>query len=147
MWEYSHSIDINATPKTIWDIWTDVENWKNWDKDIVWSKLNGPFREGVKGQLKPKNGPKASFKIITAIENKKFIDHASLPLAKLIFSHEIKEKKEKSNLVTLTHTIQIKGLLTFLFSKVIGRNLAKGLPDAMLQLKKQAESQSKSNQK
>jgi hypothetical protein len=46
---------------------------------------------------------------------------------------------KKNGELFITHGIEIKGLLTFLFSKVIGRKLIRELPKAMENLSKMAE--------
>ncbi len=32
MWYKEVTIKTNATREQIWNLWIDVENWKNWDK-------------------------------------------------------------------------------------------------------------------
>jgi hypothetical protein len=137
MWIVYEKIKIKSTPSTIWHYWSDVENWKKWDPDIQWSSINGPFEVGTTGQLKPQKGPKASFIITELISHKKFIDQSKLPFTSLTFIHEIEE--ETSDFVTVTHGIQFTGLLSPLFSKLIGKSLAKGLPVSLQKLKELAE--------
>ena len=52
-----HTVETTASPKAIWDIWQDVANWKSWDHGIEFSTIDGPFKEGTTGTLKPKGGP------------------------------------------------------------------------------------------
>ncbi|MCP4051139.1 MAG: polyketide cyclase/dehydrase and lipid transport [bacterium] len=136
MWKFSHNIEINATPETLWQLWSDVENWKKWDNSIEWSQMKAPFQEGSKGQLKPRNGPCTSFIVSTAVKNKRFVTQSKLPLTQLIFTHEIVEKE---NTISITHSIVIQGALSFLFSKIIGKSLVSELPESMINLKKLAE--------
>ena len=139
MWKHSETITINTKPSIIWDVWKDVPNWNQWDSDIEWSSLNGNFEIGSKGQLKPANGPKATFTITEIIPNKRFVDTSTLPLTKLTFIHDLEETNSG---VTITHTIQMDGLLSGLFSKIIGKSLAKGLPNALQNLKQLVENKS-----
>ncbi|WP_160292053.1 SRPBCC family protein [Pedobacter lusitanus] len=39
-------IDINAPVETVWKIFSDVDNWSKWQKEIPESKINGPFKAG-----------------------------------------------------------------------------------------------------
>lgn len=41
------SIVINAPVEKVWMIFSDVDNWDNWQKEIVSPTLNGKFEEGV----------------------------------------------------------------------------------------------------
>ena len=52
------------------------------------------------------------------------------------FIHEI---TQKDGTLYLTHAIEIKGGLRFLFSWLIGKKIIVGLPEAMHQLSKIAE--------
>ena len=51
----------------------------------------------------------------------------------------IHEMNEKNGELFITHGIEIKGILTFLFSKVIGKKLIRELPKAMKNLSEMAE--------
>ena len=136
MWKISERIEIKSKPNIIWKYWTDVENWKQWDPDIEYSKLEGGFNEGSKGKLKPKSGPKAIFEITEVITNKQFKNKSLLPLTKLEFNHEIEESTDG---VIVRHSIQMTGLLSGIFSKLMGGTLAKGLPIALQNLKNMVE--------
>lgn len=143
MWEVNEEIKIKAKPSVIWRYWTDVENWNKWDADIAYSKLQGKFDVGTKGELKPKKGPKAKFEITNVTLNKQFKNISNLPLTKLEFNHVI---EDSSDGVIVRHSIQMTGLLTGLFSRIVGRELAKGLPVALQNLKDMVEMEEKNKQ-
>lgn len=65
-----------------------------------------------------------------------FTSRSFLPLTKMDFIHEMDEKGGE---LFITHTIEIKGLLTCLFSRVIGNKLITELPKAMENLSIMAE--------
>lgn len=57
-----------ATAKIITDVpaqrfferWADMSTWPQWNTDTEWVRLDGPFRTGATGRLKPKGGPVAA---------------------------------------------------------------------------------------
>lgn len=132
----SHTVETSASAKAIWSIWQDVSNWNSWDHGIEHSQIDGPFKAGTKGTLKPKDGPLVHTKLTLVEPMKRFIDEAKLPLTRLIVSHSISESDGKRY---VTHTIEMKGLLSFLFAFLIGRNMKKNLPIEMRALVKKAE--------
>lgn len=136
MWAFQHQIKVKSTKEKVWEIWSDVENWNSWDSDLLWSKMDDVFKVGSIGYLKPKSGPKTKFKITECSKNKSFTARNFLPLTKMEFIHKIKTVEGG---IELTHKIVISGFLSFLFARVVGKNLAKGLPKAMGELKKLAE--------
>ena len=131
-----HSIKTKAKPEAIWKLWENVNEWPKWDHGIETSQLNGQFTAGSKGWLKPKGGPKVNFVIIEAVPFKKFHDRSILPLTKLDFIHTIEQEGEYS---VVTHQVEMTGLLTFIFSKIIGSGIKKDMPTAMDNLIQKAE--------
>lgn len=132
-----HTVETTASPEAIWAIWQDVTNWNTWDHGIEYSTIDGPFKAGTTGTLKPKGGPLVHTKL-TAVEPKKmFIDEAKLTFARIIVSHFLTESNGKTN---VTHQIEMTGPLAFFFAFVIGRNMKKNLPQEMAAMIKKAES-------
>lgn len=136
MWYKKVSIKTGASRKEIWKLWTDVESWNKWDKEVEFSKLNGKFEQGMYGILKPRKGPKSKFILMSVKEEEEFTTRSFLPLAKMDFIHQIDEQNGE---LYITHGVRISGFLSFLFSKIIGEKIIKELPEAMNNLSKTAE--------
>lgn len=125
---FSNTIKTDTSKEKIWQIWSDVENWNRWDKDVEWSKIENNFSIGQKGILKATGGPKSKFVFTEVTPNKSFTTQSSLPLTKMDFVHTLEEKNGE---LFLTHSIVFSGFLSFIFAKLIGEKLSKGLPNAM----------------
>lgn len=132
----SHTIETSASPKVIWEIWQDVENWNTWDHGIEYSQIEGPFESETKGTLKPKEGPLIRTVLKEVIPFKSFIDEAQLFLTKIVMKHSLSTSDKKT---FVTHHIEMKGILSFFFAFVIGRNMKKNLPQEMASMIKKAE--------
>ena len=128
MWTTEASRKTTASKEQIWKLWSDVPNWKLWDTQVENSKLLGEFQTGTKGVLKSVGGPKATFEIIECTKFKSFTNRSNLPLCKMDFIHTITEATDG---VEITHKVVMTGLMTFLFSNVIGKKIKAGLPDAV----------------
>jgi hypothetical protein len=131
-----HTVETKASASAVWSIWQDVQNWNTWDPGIEYATLNGPFVAGTMGTLKPKEGPLVQTRLTHVESMKMFIDEAKLPFAKIIVTHTIAESKGKR---FVTHQIEMKGMLAFLFAYLIGRNMKKNLPHEMMAMIKKAE--------
>lgn len=131
-----HTVTTIASPKAIWEIWQDVANWNTWDHGIEFSSIDGPFERGTSGTLKPKGGPLVHTKLTHVEPMKEFIDEAKLPFTRIIVSHFLREVGEKTE---VTHQIEMKGVLAFLFAYLIGRTMKKNLPREMEAMVKKAE--------
>lgn len=138
MWYTEVTKESNASKEAIWQLWKDAESWNQWDLSIQYAKVYGKFVEGVEGILKPIGGPKMKFKIMKAIERNSFTTRSKLPLCSIDFIHKI---DKTDNGIAITHRIEINGLLSSFFSKVMGHNMAKELPQAVENLIRIAENE------
>ncbi len=76
-------------------------------------------------------GPQVTFTIIDAKPNHGFVDETKLPLARMRFEHEVASDAERTR---ITHRVQITGPAAPLFARVIGRGIARDLPETIAAL-------------
>ena len=114
MWNKEVTIKTSATKEQIWNLWTEVDKWKNWDEEVEYSKLNGKFEVGSSGILKPKKGPKSKFVILSENKLSEFTTRSFLPLTKMDFTHKM---TIKGNELYITHGVEIKGLFNIYIFK------------------------------
>lgn len=133
MWVFEHSVEAkNITAETIWNIYQNVADWPSWDSELDSASLAGDFTVGSEIMIKPKKGPKVKAVISECLPYKQFTDATTLPLnTKLIFSHHIAVYNET---IKITHRVTIKGSLTFIFKRVVGKPISTHLPIAMQEL-------------
>ena len=128
MWANQVTIKTKVSKAQIWKVWSDVSNWKVWDDQVVESELDGQFSQGQKGTIIPKGGPKSTFELVEVTKEVSFTSRSKLPLTKMDFIHKIEESEGE---LTLIHRVEISGMLTFLFSRVIGNKIISELPKAL----------------
>lgn len=131
-----HKIKTISSAQKIWSLWKNVEDWPSWDEDIDWCHLNDEFEFGKKGKLKPKSFPATDFILSEVTEYKSFTVTSKLPLAKIIAIHRIEENNAGCN---IQHRMEIKGLLSVIFSKLMKKNMQHSVPKAMQKLVNIAE--------
>jgi hypothetical protein len=124
MWHKSFStVTKEATTDQIWTVLTDINHWNEWDKDLEWTELKGEARLNAGFFLKPKGGPKTKLTISQFDKPNVFADISHLPLAKMHTIHTLTQTNEG---VKIQVDIKISGILTFLWSKVIGQKQIDG---------------------
>ncbi len=129
MWTRTHSIVTDkVTKEQIWKLFADVNKWHTWDEGIEFAKLEGKFEKGNHFKLRPKGGPDVKVELLKTVENVMFLDVTSFPLAKMYDKHEFKETPEG---LEITNTITVKGLLSFLWVKLVAKKIAESLPSDM----------------
>jgi len=142
-WTIQAMSKAHATENDVWEIWTDVASWPKWDQDLEWAALDGEFKTGTKGKLKPKGWFKSYFRI-TAVENKKyFCNESKMPWTKVIFSHSVAPREESA--VQIKHHVRVTGLLAPLLFFTLRNKLKQELPKAVSKLASHAESKNQSS--
>jgi carbon monoxide dehydrogenase subunit G len=121
------SKEIKASEAKIWQIFTDVENWKEWIDGIEWSTIDGNFEDGALVTIKNIKKPKASSPLKDVDVNKLFILQAKMPLSKVDFIHEI---VKDNDVVKVRFAVEIFGTLAFFFKAIFKKSVTKNLPIA-----------------
>ncbi len=130
MWKRTHSIVTKEiTSNQIWKLFSDVNNWHTWDEGIEYARIEGKFEAGNYFTLRPKGGPDVKVKLLKTEKNVGFLDVTSFPLAKMYDEHVF---EETSDGLKITNTITVKGLLSFLWVKIVAEKIALSLPQDML---------------
>ncbi len=131
MWQTEHTAYTHASPEDVWALWSDVTTWPTWDSGIQRANIEGRFAACASGTLKPTGGPQVTLTIIDAKPNHGFVDETKLPLARMRFEHEVASDAERTR---ITHRVQITGPAAPLFARVIGRGIARDLPETIAAL-------------
>ncbi|MBN8577497.1 MAG: SRPBCC family protein [Cytophagales bacterium] len=136
-YHFSHTDNTTATSDKIWEVWTDVPNWKQWDKGLKEASLEGEFIVGTKGKLIPDKGPKAKFVISEIEPNNSYTFKTKIPFGWLIIKRTLEVKEGET---FFTHDVKFTGLLKKILGKKLGKNYREMLPSVMAEIKQLAES-------
>jgi hypothetical protein len=129
--EMEHSAESAAQPESVWERYTDVDEWREWSKGIEESTLEGDFEAGSKGTAKAPNLPKGRFELVEVEPKRRFVSKAKWPGGTLILDHMIEPTNGGAR---ITHRATIAGPLDFLWSPVIGRIIKRELPGSVERL-------------
>lgn len=129
MWIRTYSkIFKNIKKETIWQIWTDVNNWPKWHGDLEYCKLEGAFAVGNHFMLKPKGVKAFKIELTRVEEGRKFTDCTSFFGAKMYDTHELEETPDGLRLI---NTLVVTGPLGFLWVKLVAQDVADSVPQQM----------------
>jgi hypothetical protein len=135
--KFSHTLKTAATPERIWAIWIDVENWSQWDTELIDAELDGAFVLGAIGRLKPKTGRVSKFEISQFNPGKSYTFTLGLPLCSLQIHRYLSDRVDGTY---FTHEVSFQGLLGWLFGLLLGRKFQSVLPSVMANVARIAES-------
>jgi len=126
MWTRTYSVTTKeVTKEQMWKLFADVNNWHTWDDGIEQASITGPFEQGNHFQLQPKGGPRLKVSLLKTVENSLFLDVTHFPLAKMYDNHLFEETAEG---LRITNTITVKGLLSFVWVKLVAQHIVNALP-------------------
>jgi hypothetical protein len=133
MFIVKHTVETKATPKQIWRIWEDVDNWKTWDEQIKLSRLDGPFQTGTTGCTQFRGTP--LFKtLLTKVEPYQLVvQEAYLSFAKVISTQSMSQDAGTTH---VTFQVEIRGLLSFFYACMLRRFIKKKIPIEMEEMLK-----------
>lgn len=134
---FQESIHIESSKETIFSLYKDVSNWKQWDDEVEASAITGSFSTGSSGFLKPIKGPKSKIYLADVKDHQSFTVTSHLPLCKITFEHEIIPIQD--NLMNVIHRVSFSGISSPLFGRIIGKQIKKGLPKSLSGLKSSYE--------
>ncbi|RNC87858.1 MAG: polyketide cyclase [Winogradskyella sp.] len=131
------SMETSASPEAIWNIWTDVPNWKAWDTGLKNASIKDDFHLGAKGIIISLEGRKSKFKVVEYDEGQSYTYKTKLPLGSLYVKRYLSSKNGKT---IFTHEVWFKGLTGGIFAKAFGDKFRNMLPDVLGKIKEIAES-------
>ena len=128
MWTKTFSKEYeNINKEAIWHAWVDVNNWPQWDSKLGYCEIDCGFEEGTQFILKPKGGPKIRLYLSEVVSNTRFTDYCKFPGAVMYDAHELEELPNGN--VKVTNTITVKGPFSFIWAKLVAKNVAKAVPE------------------
>lgn len=131
MWTKSYSIITRtATKEQMWKLFSDVNSWHTWDSGIEYARIEGKFEKGNHFYLKPKRGPKVKISLIETDPGKKFVDLTRFPLAAMYGEHTFEETAQG---LKITTSMTVRGMLGFVWRKIVAEGIVNGLPEEMEQ--------------
>ena len=135
-----YSVETTASKSTIWKLWTDVENWKQFDTILEYSYLvdDAYFELGAIGYINANGAPKTKFEIVELKEPESFTLSLKLPLWQTMELQRYYEENE-FGYTTFTHEVNFKGGLRHIYYALLASTFKKELINVMENLKEIAE--------
>jgi len=139
------SLPTSARPETIWGLWEDVENWKQFDTLLEYSNLDvgDKFESGANGYIKARGASRTRFTLSDVVPGTRFTETLFVPLYQQIqLKREVRvipaSDSEESHSV-FTHEVIFKGRLRFLIYAIAASSFKKELPLVMQRLRRVAQ--------
>jgi hypothetical protein len=118
--EYTSSIDINASPRVVWNILADVERWPSWTPTMtsVMKLTPGPLAKGMKARISQPKLPVAVWRVTEIHEGRDFTWVSTSPGIRVTARHLIQSTPTGAR---VTVSIRMSGLLAPLMAVLMRR--------------------------
>jgi len=144
MWKFECSLPTKASKKTVWELWCNVEKWPEWDTEIFEAALLEELKVDVEGKMKVHDNALISFTVTELIPEERFAICTKMFGARAHFIYEMLEEEKG---LRVTHRVEIRGILGWLWGWTVGRRIKKTHPVALEKFVALAEAQPASVQK
>jgi hypothetical protein len=131
------TVTSSAPPFAFFAEWADMASWPEWNLDTEWVRLDGPFVEGARGELKPKGGPKVRFVVARLVDGEEFTDVSTLFGARLTFRHLVSVAEGRT---TVSVEATLTGPLAPVWRLILGKGVRESLQPDLERLVARAES-------
>ncbi len=138
MWACEHSKEMAATAQQVWDQWSDVAHWPEWNGDIARIEQSGPFAVGSTITMTPEDDEPIELRIAEATAPTVFTDEAAMGDVVIRTTHRVEQLAERK--VRVTYRMEIAGPAADTLGPEIGPQISADFPEVLDGLAKRVES-------
>jgi hypothetical protein len=138
MWQKDYSIEANASPEKIWNIFRDIPGWTRWIAGLEKIEIKGAFKTGTEYVLTPRGQGPVSALLIEVKENEYFIDESRNGEVTIRITH--RTQSISPTRTRIIYSAQITGPA----AEEIGKAISADFPDVLKALANLAESENAS---
>ena len=109
----------------VWEIMTDINNWKDWHPGIDSTRMEKPFEVGNTFTLTPRGKQPVTIKIIDIQPGLSFTDRTDFPGAQMFDTHTLTPTHDG---VIVSNTLVMKGMLRWVWMWLVGKKVAESIP-------------------
>ena len=107
-YHFSATDSTTAASNKIWQLWTDVPNWKQWDKGLKDAVIDGAFKVGATGKIIPDKGPTSKFIVTELVPDTAYAFKTKIPFGWLVIKRTLTVKDDRT---FFTHDVAFTGML------------------------------------
>jgi hypothetical protein len=129
-------VETTAPPEKIWNVWTDVSNWRAWDTGLKNAEMTGAFAKNAKGTITSLDDRQSEFRVVEFESGKSYTYEVGLFLSSLFVKRSFEVVNGKT---VFKHEVWFSGMTAGMFAGMLGKDFQKMLPEVMENVKTLAE--------
>lgn len=122
MTKYGKSRFTTASPQTVWNVWSDPNNWTRWNTGIKNFEMNGPLEQGAVGKMQTSQGSThdVTFERVDPLRGFA-LSTSGPPLTKMTFICNVEPQGGGS---IISQSVAFSGPLAFVWGPLLGPQMA-----------------------
>ncbi len=134
------SQETSAAPARVWQVWSDVNHWPEWNPDMNESRLDSALKLGATGMINTKSGGKHDVVVTHFEDGRSFeLESTALPGTKMAIRATIAPSGSGSR---ITQGFEPRGLLAPIVGPMMGGQILKTFSSVLAGLKTKVEGSS-----
>ncbi len=127
MWKYERSVGVQASRQIVWQWWTNIEKWPQWDTDLSEAAVLGELAVGAQGRMKVADDALVSFIVSELIPEEKLAIQIALFGATITYTYTMSEDESGLKII---HGATISGIFGILWRMMLKNKIIKVLDAA-----------------
>lgn len=133
--DFSFALTTSAPPEQVWEVWTDVPNWPQWDI-LTAASIEGPFVVGAQGLVVNPDGSEAAFTVTALDDGARYEITLPLPDASIVIE---RSSTTAGTRTTIRHRVQFTGPNAAVFAEALAPGFRMALPGVVDNVRRLAE--------
>jgi len=135
--EYGTSVETSAAPEKVWQIWSDMSTWGEWNPNVSTMDWRGGFVSGSTGVMNTRAGQHHNMQLVDVQPGRSFALLTSVvPGTRFRFNCRI----EPGTKTRVSQTVEVGGPLGPVMGGILGPQVSKEFGTLLANLARKAES-------
>jgi hypothetical protein len=137
MAEYGTSVETSATPDKVWNIWSDMTTWGDWNPNVSTMEWQGGFQSGTTGVMNTRAGQHHKMGLVDVVPGRSFALLTSVvPGTTFRFNCRV---DPAAGTTKVGQYVEVKGPLGPILGGMLGPQVSKEFGTLLTNLAKKAE--------
>ena len=134
------SLETKAAPARVWQVWSDVNTWPEWNPDMKESRLDGPLKLGATGMINTRSGGKHDVVVTSFEDGRSFeLESTAMPATKMAIRATVMPTADGTR---MSQAFEARGLLAPVVGPMMSGTILKTFSSVLEGLRQRVESSS-----
>jgi hypothetical protein len=137
--EYGTSVETTASPEKVWQVWSDMSTWGDWNPNVSTMEWQGGFASGTTGVMNTRAGQHHKMQLVDVRPGRGFaLLTAVVPGTRFRFNCRI-EPPVAAGRTRISQTVEVLGPLGPVMGGMLGPQVSKEFGTLLENLARKAE--------